>query len=368
MSGRPRVRRARAFRHGMAVVGLACFAVAGLESPARAGTITGTAILAETSTGDQPVQLPADAVFEAVLIDAALADAPALELGRMRRHPPGPSPIPFRIPYRDGDITPRGRYAVRATVRQGERLLYTTDTFHPVLTPGARPPLVLRLVAVPPGRPGPLGRLPATWRGESAGASGTTRWQIDLAPDGTFQLRQTFLRRPQPERFDDIGRWRLAGQPQRLVLRGGREAPVVLEPLQGGEELRLLDPAGQPIASAHPDRLKRVVGARPIEPRLHLQGLFRYMADAANIELCATGHQLPVAMEGEYLALERAYRTVKPGRAGKPLLVNLEGMITGRPSPEPALGTVRTLVVERFIGVHPGGGCPNGAAVTSPEG
>jgi copper homeostasis protein (lipoprotein) len=132
--------------------------------------------------------------------------------------------------------------------------------------------------------------------------------------------------------------------------------------------LRLLDPAGRTIASDHSNRLRRVAGARPIEPRLHLLGLFRYLADAASIELCATEHRLPVAMEGDYLALERAYITAQPGRAGQPLLVNLEGTITGRSSPEPALGTVRTLVVERFIGIHPGGGCPKGAVERPPGG
>jgi copper homeostasis protein (lipoprotein) len=59
-------------------------------------------------------------------------------------------------------------------------------------------------------------------------ASGTSRWQVDLTPDGSFQLRQTFLERPAPIRFDDIGRWRLEPGRNRLVLRGGREAPLFI--------------------------------------------------------------------------------------------------------------------------------------------
>jgi hypothetical protein len=44
--------------------------------------------------------------------------------------------------------------------------------------------------------------------------------------------------------------------------------------------------------------------------------------------------------------------------AGPPLLVTLEGLITSRPSGEFGRGSERTVVVERFVGVHPGKGCP----------
>ena len=328
-----------------------------VHAPVRAGTLTGTASYLER------IALPPDAVFEAVLIDAAIADAPARELGRVRLQPAGQPPFRFSIPYRDSDVTPRGRYTVRATVRQGERLLFTTDTITPVLTGGPSQPLTLRLVQVGGGaRPfqaaSPLGRLPASWRGELPAASGTTRWQVDLAPDGSFQLRQTVLNRPAPNSFDDIGRWRLESGSNRLVLRGGREAPVFFQPLDGGAALQKLDLNGKPIHSRQPDRLQRLASPQPIDPRLHLQGMFRYLADAASIRLCATGTRLPVAMEGDYRALERAYLKAQPAeRRGQPLLVNLEGLITSRPSAEPGRPPQRTLVVERFMGVHPGQGC-----------
>jgi copper homeostasis protein (lipoprotein) len=63
-------------------------------------------------------------------------------------------------------------------------------------------------------------------------------------------------------------------------------------------------------------------------------------------------------MEADYLRLERAYLKAQPAeRRGQPLLVNLEGLITNRPSAEPGQPPQRTLVVERFVGVHPGRGC-----------
>lgn len=128
-------------------------------APAQAGSLAGTASLTVRAA------LPADAVFEAVLIDAALADAPARELGRVRLQPAGRPPFRFSIRYRKADLTPWGRYTVRATLRQGSRLLFTTDTFTPVLTGGPSQPLHLKLVPVAPvpsaASQKPLGPRPA---------------------------------------------------------------------------------------------------------------------------------------------------------------------------------------------------------------
>jgi putative lipoprotein len=123
--------------------GLAALALA---VPGHAGSLSGTAAYRER------IALPPDAVFEAVLIDTAIADIPARELGRVRLQPAGQPPFRFSIPYRDSDVTPAGRYTVRATVRQGKRLLFTTDTFTPVLRGGPSQPLRLQLVSAAPSR------------------------------------------------------------------------------------------------------------------------------------------------------------------------------------------------------------------------
>lgn len=327
-----------------------------LPLPALAGLITGTAGYR------QRIAVPPDAVFEAVLIDAAIADAPARELGRVRRQPAGQPPFRFSIPYRDSALTPRGRYAVRATLRHGGRLLFITDTITLASSGGTSQPLSLKMVPADGGRsvsPATLGPLPASWRGDLPSTSGTTRWQVDLEADGNFQLRQIFLARPAPNRVDDIGRWRFELGSNRLELRGGREAPLLLQPLDGGAALLKLDPQGQPIRSRYHDRLRRLAVFAPIEPRLPLQGMLRYLADAASIRLCATGARLPVAKEGDFPSLELAYlQALPPGSAGQPMLVNLEGLITRRPSAEPGRPPQRTLVVERFVSVAPGQGCP----------
>lgn len=326
-------------------------------APVHAGSVSGTASIRER------IALPPDAEFEAVLIDIALADAPARVLGRVRLKPAGQSPFRFTIAYRAADLIPQGRYTVRASVRQGERLLFTTDTITPVLEGGPSQPLNLQLVRVETMQPSAsslgLGRLPASWRGDLPVAGGTTRWQLDLSSDGSYQLRQTSLQRPAPNSVDDIGRWRLEPGGNRLVLQGGRHAPLFFEPIEAGRSLRRLDPQGAPFPSGRSDRLQRLPAPQPIEPRLPLQGLFRYMADAPSIRLCATGAQLPVAMEGDYRRLERAYLQALPaGEAGQPLLVYLQGLISLRPSAEPGLAGQRTVVVERFVAVRPGQSCP----------
>jgi uncharacterized lipoprotein YbaY len=330
-----------------------------LAAPARAGSLSGTAQLRT------PMPLPPDAGCEVLLLDTALADAPARVVGRFQHKATGRPPFRFTIPYSESDLTPSGRYALQASVRRCDQLLFTTDTFLPVLRGGPNTPVKLQLVRVGTGEPmkggepGPLGCLPASWRGNLTSPGEPARWQVDLAADGSFQLRQAFLDRPAPKSLDDIGRWRLEPGTNRLVLQGGREAPVLFQPLETGEALRPLDLEGRPVVSGPHDRLRRLAVAEPLDPRLHLLGLFRYMADAPSLELCATGARLPVAMEGDYLKLEKAYLGALPRRkAGQPLLVNLEGLITQRPSPEPWQAPVRTVVVERFGGVHPGRDCP----------
>lgn len=83
------------------------------------------------------------------------------------------------------------------------------------------------------------------------------------------------------------------------------------------------------------------------------QGLFIYFADAAVFEPCGGG-RLPVAQEGAYIDLERAYLDAAPGPA-EPVLARLDGRVEVRPSME---GPDRPhLIVDRVISVE-AAGCP----------
>jgi len=308
------------------------------------------------------IALPADAVFEAELQDVSKADAPAVVLGRARLDPAGQPPFRFEIAYDDAAVQANRRYTVRATVRHQGRLWFTTDTHYPVLD-GRNAPLNLVLVSARGGTQqapaaAAIGSLPASFEGELPGAGNPVVWHLDLLPQGSYQLRLTHVGRPEPNRFDDIGRWMQERDSGRIVLRGGREAPVYLMPVDGGAALRKLDLAGNPIDSSHNDRLARLPKVAPIEPRMALTGMFRTMADAASITLCADGRRVPVAMEGEYKALETAYRE-SGTKLGHPLLASVEGVIAQRPSMEESRPPQPTLVVERFGGVWPRETCGN---------
>lgn len=206
--------------------------------------------------------------------------------------------------------------------------------------------------ATPAAPSGDLGSLPASFAGELPGAGGPIAWHVDLLAEGSYQLRLTYLDQPEPASFDDIGRWMREADTGRLVLRGGREAPVFLLPVDGGAALRKLDLEGRVIESEHNDRLARLPAPAPIEPRLLLTGMFTYLADAAAITLCLDDRRLPVAMEADYRALEAAYLQAEP-QPGQPLLVTVEGLITTRPSAEESRPPRPTLVVERFVSVRP---------------
>ena len=87
------------------------------------------------------------------------------------------------------------------------------------------------------------------------------------------------------------------------------------------------------------------------ESKALMRGMYSYMADAALFKECLTGRKMPVAMEGDNAALERAYLEAQQ-RPGEELLIEIEGHIAQRPAMEGA-ETVESLVIDRFIGIWP---------------
>jgi uncharacterized lipoprotein YbaY/uncharacterized lipoprotein NlpE involved in copper resistance len=315
-----------------------------------------------TAAYRERIVLPPGAVFEATLEDYSRADAPADVLGRVRMESPGQVPIRFEIPYDLSRIQERHAYSVRGRITVDGQLWFTTDTVHPVLTRGhpGRVELVLRRVSTSPaagkgGSPAGLGELPASFEGDLPAADGPgIRYHLDLFPDRAFVLRLTYLGRKDEIRLDDIGNWVISADGGTLTLRGGREAPVMFA-VKDGRTLRKLDLAGREFESKLDYDLTRREPFEPIEPRLLLRGMYRYMADAGIFQECLTGWRLPVAQEDDNAKLEAAYTRARrePGEA---LLVTLEGSLASRPRME-GPGMQRTLVPERFISVQPGETC-----------
>ncbi len=333
----------RFFCRLLAVLGCTLHAGVGL-----AATLDGTAFYRER------IALPPGAVFDVVLLEVGAAHARSQPIARARHSPPGPPPFVFRLSYDDAAIRSGVRYVVRARIEHEGRALFTTARDIDLRFDGTDAPVRLLLVSgrgEQSARPAMPGSLPATFRGELPGADATVAWHVDLLAAGRYQWRQTFLGKPEPNQFDDIGRWRWDSKRRRIEFRGTQEQPVYFELAENGA-LRTLDRAGRRIDSAHNDLLQRQADHEPIEPRLHLTGMFSYLADAATIVLCANSERLPVAMEGDYRALEAAYTAARES-PGQPVLARLEGRIALRPSAEAGKSPLRTVVVERFIGLAP---------------
>jgi copper homeostasis protein (lipoprotein) len=107
-------------------------------------------------------------------------------------------------------------------------------------------------------------------------------------------------------------------------------------------------------ASSDPSSLDR-----PVD----LHGMFSYLADAASFLDCATAERYPVAMEGDYLALEGAYLAARRYDA-EPLLVEVRGTLSPRPGLEG--DRVQThLVVTEYVNIYPGETCGNSLASES---
>jgi len=207
------------------------------------------------------------------------------------------------------------------------------------------------------GRPGDLfASLPATFVGVLPCADcGGIDYHLDIMPDGSYALRNRYLGKDVDRAHDDIGSWALTSDGVTLALKGGREAPVYFS-IENPQTLRKLDLAGRPIESELDYDLRRRAAFEPVEPRVTMQGLFRYMADAASFEECTTGRRLPVAMEGGYLDLERAYLAAK-GEPGQLVMALVEGSIALRP-PMEGPSPVPTLVVGKLLQLDPGATCP----------
>jgi len=189
------------------------------------------------------------------------------------------------------------------------------------------------------------------------------RYQLSLFADGAFFLRQTYLGKPPPNEFDDIGSWAWPGDGQVLLLRGGREAPVMFG-RGAGDTLQLLDLNGRAIDSELNYALRRDAVFSRLEPRLNMRGMFTYMADAPAFTECLTGQRWPVAQRGNYLELERAYLdTIET--PGQPLLATVEGEVRLERGME-GDQLLPTLSVLRFGGVWPGTSCGRRAAAEAP--
>jgi copper homeostasis protein (lipoprotein) len=334
-----------------------------MQNVAEGASIEGTATYRER------IALPPNAVFEAVLEDVTIADAGATEIARTAIPRPSGPPIRFSIAFDPVRIEPSRTYSVRTRILVDGKLRFTSDTVYPVLTRGAgrTVDIVLKMVrrdaqerprnggvAETPSVIGAHGlRLPATFRGDLPCADcEAIRYHLDLWQDQVFHLRREWLGKNLVR--DEVGRWRVDPSRQALVLRGGQEMTLQFE-IKGFDKLRQLDIEGRPIESKLPYELVSDGTLAPTDLSLPLAGEMAYLADAARFTECLTGRSYPIAQEGDFVKMQRAY--LKDVKApGARLYVTFEGLITDRPRMEGS-GVERSVVVTRFINAWPNEKC-----------
>lgn len=205
-------------------------------------TLTGIGLLAASRQGlaaelsgqarlSEPYPLPADALLDVQLIELVGRNGSTVLRGRSRTPVHGRSPFVYKITYLDAALRPIGRYRLRASVRQADRLLFSTRTALPLVPGNLSPaPLVLEPVADAPLRG-------LTWLRAPAAS-------VPTPPDAPRQEQQFRLDPLTREltgsgdcnRF--IGSFQLVGETLRLEPAGG--TMLDCEPEVKSDEARFL--------------------------------------------------------------------------------------------------------------------------------
>jgi putative lipoprotein len=145
---------------------------------ARGATLAATLVLAAgtamaelaTIEGEasyrERIALRPGAVLEVELLDISRADVPAERLASLRIKAQAQVPIPFTLHYDPALIEPGRSYAVTAKLIVEGKILFRSDTVHPVLTRGAGDTVEILMVRAADGDAAPPG--PATAAGSSA--------------------------------------------------------------------------------------------------------------------------------------------------------------------------------------------------------
>lgn len=315
-----------------------------------AGELTGTASYRER------IALPAEARFQAVLFD--ISNNRQVEIGRFEAPGDAGPPYRFVIDFDDGTVNEDGLYSLqteiiwpdRAYVAAGMLLDGFPQTNTDVDLVMVRPGVLPATGALSPMTTDALQGiasiaahgldLPASYQGVVSGNGGDETWQLTLGDDQSFQLARQFEDGMQRA---TLGRWQADPTNDQMILRDGAEMPLVIAASRQSE-IKVIDANTTLELEGSLNRLDKTTDIA-LE-NMTLGGMMTYMADAAVFVECISGLRFPIAQEGDYLALERAYLADRTA-PGAPLYVMLEGSIVQRPAME---GPDRpSVVVDRFI-------------------
>ena len=157
----------RVFACGIA---LAVVCACAHQPHSSAGDVAGKATLTGTVAYRERVALPPDAIAEISLVDATIQDVAAMVVAKTTVKSEGKQvPLPFSLRYDPGRIDKKHLYIVRAVIRSGDQMLWTTDIARAVITQGNPTDLVLMLTRIDPSVGAGAGG--ASSKGELAGTS-----------------------------------------------------------------------------------------------------------------------------------------------------------------------------------------------------
>lgn len=168
-----------------------------------------------------------------------------------------------------------------------------------------------------------------------------------LRPDGSFFQRTQFPGRPAS---DDIGRWFVSSDAERLILFGARPQRDQFSLEQNGELLQQVAD-GRALPQPARYRLNHQPATAPWQPELALIGLYSFANGRARFQECRTGLQLAVTDGAEARQLERGYFAARHNM-GEQVLVSLRGRLAA------AATDTWQLEVTQFELTMPGATCP----------
>jgi putative lipoprotein len=320
------------------------------------------------------IALPPTALLEVSLEDVSRAGSAGEVVSRLTQRTPSGSPIPFDLPFDAARIDPRNRYAVRAEIRDGRRVLFTSTEAVLAVTQGrgAKVAIPLRMVNAPlkpvadavPVRPAPaaatttplpavkalpppveLRNLPATFTGTLAGMA----YELNLFPNDSFFMRTTRVGEPYAAGTDDVGSWVLSSDRREVVLKSARGS-IARFAIRDNLRLRKLDAPGDQASQ----ELRRSPTFRALDVRGAFTGAYALDGSVGRFIECSTGQTWAVAPEGASEALATAYRTAGT-RLGAPVILTVQGRLETRRTGAREAGTV--FVAENLGSVERNGAC-----------
>lgn len=333
-----------------------------VESKTERKTESNFVIVSGSVAYRQRIAMPPDAVLTVKVEDVSRADAPAKVLAETSEaFGARQVPLRFLLKVPSSAIDKRYSYAVRATIKVGNELRFTTTRSYPVLTRGAANQLDLMLDAVPatvPARnadkavPVPIGnrelQLPASFAGAlpCADCRGIAQ-TLSLRADGLYRLRRTYLGKDAAA-VSELGHWSLDASGKQLTL-SSPNSRIQMALLDDGH-LRLLDQQGTAIKTSANLDLRRTAKFDAVNETLRWRGEFVYMADAASFTDCASGIRWPVVVSADSLNVERQYR-----QAARPMLIQFDGRLAVMSAMEGA--PREQMLIQRLEKIEPGMSC-----------